>query len=279
MKKRLFLLLGTLCIVLCSCGQGVSQEEYDRVVAERDDYKEALLDTSDSLNKAIEELSIFEGLSFSESEGKNSKALIITSYLPLSNKEVGTKFEKLGQAISDKKGEEWFCYDFVFIELWNSEAGIITSIETKIDDMSLRSYQWYGNEEAETGRNEKEIGSSNTKTDEGTVVYQDENIIISYTGITGKESNYDVNFIIENLSDKTLIIQVRETSINGFMVDPMCSIEIAPEKKAMDKMTIWSDDAKNHPMSTVENIETKFHIFNDDGQDRYDTESIKIVGN
>lgn len=161
MKKRAVLLLVILCVVLCSCGQGgISQEEYDRVVAERDDYKETMPNTSDSLNKAIEELSIFEGLSFSESEGENSKALIITSYLPLSDKEVGTKFEKLGQAISDKKGEEWFCYDFVFIQLWNSESGIITSIETKINSMELRSYQWYDNDEAE--KSEKEVESEKT---------------------------------------------------------------------------------------------------------------------
>ena len=58
----------------------------------------------------------------------------------------------------------------------------------------------------------------------------------------------------------------------------MCSIEIAPGKKAQDGMTIWSDDAKKYPMDAVENVETKFHIFNsDDWMDEYDTESIIII--
>lgn len=30
-------------------------------------------------------------------------------------------------------------------------------------------------------------------------------------------------------------------------------------------------------MSSVENVETKFHIFNDDWPDNYDTESVIIV--
>lgn len=111
------------------------------------------------------------------------------------------------------------------------------------------------------------------------IVYQDENIIITYTGITGTENKYNINFIIENLSDKTLTVQVRESSINGFMVDPLCSIEIAPGKKAIDKMIIWSEDAENHPMSSVENIETKFLIYNEnDRSDRYETENVIIVG-
>lgn len=109
-------------------------------------------------------------------------------------------------------------------------------------------------------------------------IYTDENVVILYNGMSGNEKEYRFNYTIENLTDKTLIVQVRETSINGYMVDPMCSIEIAPGKKAQDGMIIWSDDAKKYPMDTVENVETKFHIFNDDGWvESYDTESIVII--
>lgn len=109
------------------------------------------------------------------------------------------------------------------------------------------------------------------------IVYEDGKIIVTYNGIGGKENNYKIKLIIENLTDKTLTVQVRETSINGFMVDPTCSIEIAPGKKAVDGMTIWGDDAELIPMSKVENIETKFHVFNkDDWSDRYDTENVIV---
>lgn len=111
-----------------------------------------------------------------------------------------------------------------------------------------------------------------------TTLYQDENLIITYDGIEGTEDDYDVMFIIENISDRTLTVQVREVSINGFMVDPTCSIEIAPGKKAKDGMNIWGDDAEITPMSETENVETKFHIFDaNDWEYSYDTENVIIM--
>lgn len=117
-----------------------------------------------------------------------------------------------------------------------------------------------------------------TGVEEGGVLYQDENIIITFDGIDGEEDDYDVKFIIENLSDRTLTIQVRETSINGFMVDPTCSMTVAPGKKVKDGMGIWGDDAEDNPMSEVESVETKFYIFdmNDYDYEGYDTENIVI---
>lgn len=131
-------------------------------------------------------------------------------------------------------------------------------------------------ENNEDDLSEKNEGGSERSEERN--IYTDENVVILYNGMSGNEREYSFNYTIENLTDKTLIVQVRETSINGYMVDPMCSIEIAPGKKAQDGMTIWSDDAKKYPMDAVENVETKFHIFNsDDWMDEYDTESIVII--
>ncbi len=123
----------------------------------------------------------------------------------------------------------------------------------------------------------KEFSTDDSENAEDTIVYQDGNVIIHYTGMSEDGDDYDVNFTIENLSSKTLTVQFRETSINDFMVDPMGSIEIAPGKKAKDSMKIYGDEAEEYPMNIVESIETKFHIFNDDDwSDNYETESIKI---
>ena len=109
-------------------------------------------------------------------------------------------------------------------------------------------------------------------------IYRDKNVIISYTGITGDENDYDVNFIVDNLSNRTITVQVRETSINGVMVNPTCSIEVAPGKKAFDDMGISGKDATNTPKSRVTNIETKFHVFDENDDDfGYDTENVVIL--
>lgn len=114
--------------------------------------------------------------------------------------------------------------------------------------------------------------------EESREIYRDENVIISYTGITGDEDYYNVNFIVENLSNRTMTVQVRETSINGIMVTPICSIEVSPGKKAFDNMGIIGKDATNVPKSRVTNIETKFYIFDWEDEDfGYDTENVVIL--
>lgn len=109
------------------------------------------------------------------------------------------------------------------------------------------------------------------------LVYEDENVKIFFTGISGKETEYKINFTIENLSGRTLTVQLRESSVNGVMARVVCSIDIAPGKKAIDGGTVWGESAELTPMSSVTNFETKFHIFNDEEPKvSYDTESIIV---
>lgn len=112
-------------------------------------------------------------------------------------------------------------------------------------------------------------------------LYKDENIVISYNKITENSyGGYDIDFVIENYSSRTLEVQARETSINGYMVNPICSIEIAPNKKAVDGMSIGGVDAERVPLKEISDIETKFHIidWNDDAFN-YDTGNITIKRN
>lgn len=122
-----------------------------------------------------------------------------------------------------------------------------------------------------------ESDSESNVEKEEIVVYNDEYITIYYTGISEDYSGYDINFLVENKSDRTLCIQSRETSINGFMIDPLCSIEIAPGKKANDGMSVFGDDAEQIDANSIENIETKFYIFDSaDWTWNYETENIIV---
>ena len=50
--KKLMIVLITVALLLTGCGQtGVSQEEYDKVVAERDKYKEQLEELMQNLGE------------------------------------------------------------------------------------------------------------------------------------------------------------------------------------------------------------------------------------
>lgn len=111
------------------------------------------------------------------------------------------------------------------------------------------------------------------------VVYKDKNVLIKFIGLE-KESygnGYDIKISIKNLSKRSIVVQARESSINGIMVDPVFSVDISPGKTDIDEMSIWGDDAKNVPFKKVKNIETKFFIGDwSDSSFGYITKIVKI---
>lgn len=111
-------------------------------------------------------------------------------------------------------------------------------------------------------------------------IYRDGNVVISYDGMYRDDSfigGYNVKLIVENLSDRTYTVTCTETSVNGYMANPLCAMEVAPGKKIADDMTIYGEDADRAPYGSVNSIETKFFIFESDNwTDSYETENIII---
>lgn len=199
--------------------------------------------------KAEKALSVMERMSFSQ----NGTVLFVSIY----NIDDEFEWEKFSDAIQKAKDEIWFRWDYIVVDVFHYKLGMILSIEINVDTMETKDCVWYDQEIKEDGVSE---GASEDLTDASELIYQDENLVVKYTGITGSNTQYKVGLEIENKSDKTLTIQFRETSIDGVMVTPIGSIEIAPGKKALDGMSIWSDDAQNHPPKSIKSIETKLCV-------------------
>lgn len=235
-----------------------------------------VLAESEAYTNVIKDMSAFENVSVSENSATNGKKLL-GIYLYAANEDFNTESNAMGEklnavidTVAQESEKEWFDFDVVAFDVWNENYNRVLSTTVNIHDLNnTQTYDW-------GFKNESTI-TEQAQDSENSVLYQDENLIITYDGISGEEDEYEVKFVIENLSHRTLTIQARETSINGFMVDPMCSMEVAPGKKVKDGMRIWLEDAETTPMSEVQNIETKFHIFDFDDMDYgYDTENIII---
>lgn len=66
---------------------------------------------------------------------------------------------------------------------------------------------------------------------------------------------------IQNDSESNITVQLRDTSVNGFMVDPTFSPEILPGKKIVDDVTFMSSELEENDIEHIDTIETSFHIF------------------
>lgn len=110
-------------------------EKREREIGES--IRNAMSETKTTLDKVEEKLSVMDRMSFSDSGG--TILFISVYYWPDDELKLG----ELADAIEEIKDESWFKYDYAVIEIWNPQLGMVTSIETNLETMDVRSYGWY----------------------------------------------------------------------------------------------------------------------------------------
>ncbi len=72
---------------------------------------------------------------------------------------------------------------------------------------------------------------------------------------------YTLNCYLENKTDKTLMFSWRDVSLNGFMMDPFWSKEVAPGKRALTDISFSSSDFESNGIAEVSEIEFNLNIY------------------
>ena len=115
-----------------------------------------------------------------------------------------------------------------------------------------------------------------TPNDAGTELYSADGIRI--VGKTVDENSFwgsAILLYIENNSGKTVGINVDDMSINGFMITPYFSTTVYDGKKALEDITILSNQLEENGIESIDNVELKFHIYSSDTYETIaDTEPI-----
>lgn len=112
---------------------------------------------------------------------------------------------------------------------------------------------------------------------EQVVLLNQNNLKITYTGIGEDFLGPQVNLLIENNSDQNYTVQTRGVSVNGFMVEPMFSEDVAPGKKSNCSIGFLSDDFSENGITEIENIELTFHVCDSETfQTIFDSSAINI---
>lgn len=81
---------------------------------------------------------------------------------------------------------------------------------------------------------------------------------------------------IENNSGENRIIQCDDMSINGFMVTPYFSSTVYDGKKAIDEITLMSSELEENNITSVDEIELKFKIIDENYTSRTETDIISF---
>lgn len=112
-------------------------------------------------------------------------------------------------------------------------------------------------------------------------IYNDGKVKVSFVEFdsVGRYSGPRIKLLVENNSSKTLLIQSREESVNGYMVSGICSFTISPGMKANDDITITTSslEQNNIKVDDIKTISFKLMIAdNNDWTNSYETKKITI---
>lgn len=113
------------------------------------------------------------------------------------------------------------------------------------------------------------------------LVFDQDGIAISFVGFDDESLwGLDVLLFIENNSVEPITVQVRDSSINGFMIDGTMSCDVMPGKASNDSISFFSSSLEENEIEEVESVELSFHIFHKDTWGTIiDTDIITIVAN
>ncbi len=112
---------------------------------------------------------------------------------------------------------------------------------------------------------------------EETVLVDESGVKITAKSLSSGIFGTELALLIENSSDTDLTVQARNSSVNGYMVETMMSVDVAAGKKANDTLTFQSSSLEACGIETIADMEFSFHIFTTDGWDTYlDTDLIQL---
>ena len=115
--------------------------------------------------------------------------------------------------------------------------------------------------------------------DSGEVLVDTNDVKIVGKGLSDENSVFGPGVIlyVENNSDKDITIQVRDVSVNGFMVDTSMSEDVVAGKKAISAVTFFSSSLEDNGITDITDVELYFHIFDQKSWDEiFDSDVITI---
>ena len=129
---------------------------------------------------------------------------------------------------------------------------------------------------------ETSIASTYTQAvdDSGEVLVEEGGVKIVGKGLSADDSFWGPGVIlyIENNSEKDVTVQVRDVSVNGFMVDSSMSTDVVAGKKAMSAVQFFSTDLEENAITDITDVELYFHIFDLESWDTiFDSDVIAIL--
>ena len=115
--------------------------------------------------------------------------------------------------------------------------------------------------------------------DSGELAYEGNDVRVVIKGLAENGSILGPGILayVENNGSSDITAQVRNVSVNGFMVDPSYSCEVCAGKRALQNITFMKSQLEENGIEAIKDVELSFHVFDSDSWDTIvDTETVHL---
>lgn len=119
----------------------------------------------------------------------------------------------------------------------------------------------------ETGGGGADQASADESINEQVLVDQDGIKITATEYVTDSIWGDGIKLLVENNSAKDYTIGCDALIVNDYMITDLFSADVAAGKKSIDDITIMSSDLEANGITSVDQVELKFHIYNAESYD------------
>lgn len=105
---------------------------------------------------------------------------------------------------------------------------------------------------------------SQTASIEETVFLDQDGLKITATGLEDSFMGEELKLLVENNSGQNLTVQSHASSVNGYMITNIMSIDVANGKKVNDALTLTSSEMEDCGISSITDLAFTLHVFNTD---------------
>ena len=110
------------------------------------------------------------------------------------------------------------------------------------------------------------------------VLLDEQDVCITATGLDSREdSGVHLKMKIENRSKQDLTVQTRRTSINGYMLDAICSVVVPAGETVNDSLLFMNSSLALCGITTVADLEFAFALFSSDWSEYLVSQPVRIT--
>lgn len=106
--------------------------------------------------------------------------------------------------------------------------------------------------------------SLQTASIEETVILDQNGLKITATGLEDSFMGDELKLLVENNSGQNLTVQSHASSVNGYMITNIMSIDVANGKKVNDALTLSASEMEDCGITSITDLAFTLHVFNTD---------------